>query len=304
MRILIAGASGFIGSALASSLAGDGHEVVRLGRLESHGVDATIDVAMRTLDLRGTAGDIGDFDVVYQLLGAPLLPIRWGPKRKEAIRSSRIATTDIVARAIAAAAHKPAFILGCAIGYYGLRGDEALDERSNAGAGMIADLCGAWEEAATPAREAGSRVVYARSGIVIGKEGLAMRLQLPIFRLGLGGRLGDGRQWMSWIALRDQVHALRFVADNEAIAGPVNLVAPNPVTNAEFTAELAAALRKRAPFVVPKAALLALAGKTTTEEFLLASQRVAPRVLQAAGFDFDFPTVDGAIQALLAEPTS
>ena len=292
MRILLAGASGFIGSALATSLSADGHEVVALGR------PATIDVAARSLDLSSAGGDIGSFDVVYQLLGAPLLPIRWGPKRREAIRSSRLVTTDILARAIAAASSHPTFVIGCAIGYYGLRGDELLDETSSPGSGFLADLSQSWEQAGAPARAAGARVVLCRSGIVLGAGGGALKLQIPLFRLGLGARLGTGRQWTSWIALDDEVRALRFVVDHDSIEGPVNLVAPNPVTNADFTAELAAAFGKRAPLSVPAVALYVAAGKVTTDEFLLASQRVAPRVLQSAGFDFEHPTLDTALRTV------
>lgn len=298
MRILLAGASGFIGGVLASSLRADGHEVVAMGRPGSERASATIDVAARALDFSDVGGDIGSFDAVYQLLGAPLVPIRWGPKRREAIRSSRLVTTDILARAIAAASSRPTLVVGCAIGYYGIRGDELLDETSSAGSGFLADLSHSWEQAAAPARAAGARVVLCRSGIVLGANGGALKLQIPLFRLGLGARLGSGRQWTSWIALSDEVRALRFVLEHDSIEGPVNLVAPNPVTNADFTTELAAAFGKKALLSVPVAALYAATGRVTTEEFLLASQRVAPRVLQSAGFDFEHPTLDTALRVV------
>lgn len=300
MRILLAGASGFIGGALASSLKTDGHEVVAVGRPGSARAEGFIDVDSRALDLSNAGGDIGSFDVVYQLLGAPLVPLRWGPRRREAIRSSRLTTTDILARAIGEASQHPTFIIGCAVGYYGARGDELLDETSSPGIGFLADLSKSWEQAGAPATSAGARVVLARSGIVLGAGGGALKLQVPLFRAGLGGRLGSGRQWTSWIALEDEVRALRFVAEHQTIEGPVNLVAPNPVTNADFTHQLADALGKRAPFVVPKAALYAAAGKVTSEEFLLASQRVAPRVLQSAGFTFEHPTLDTALRAVIS----
>lgn len=299
MRILLAGASGFIGGALASSLKTDGHDVVALGRPGSPHAAATIDVDARELDLSRAGDDMGSFDVVYQLLGAPIVPFRWGPRRREAMRSSRLATTDILARAVARASKSPTFIIGCAVGYYGPRGDELLDETSAPGSGFLADLSKSWEQAGAPAKAAGARVVFARSGIVLGAGGGALKLQIPLFRLGLGGRLGGGRQWTSWIALEDEVRALRFIADHDTIEGPVNLVAPNPVTNAEFTAQLGAALGKRAPFSVPTTALYLAAGKVTTEEFLLASQRVAPRVLQSAGFDFNHPTLDTALRTAI-----
>jgi uncharacterized protein (TIGR01777 family) len=298
MRILLGGASGFIGKALALSLQRDGHEVVALGRPGSARSTATIDIAARSLDLTGAGGDIGSFDVVFQTLGAPLVPWRWSPKRREAIRASRITTTEIIARAIAASDTKPDLVIGAAVGYYGSRGDEVLTESSATGEGMLADLCRAWENAGASAADAGARVVIGRSGIVLGQAGGMLLPQLPLFRLGLGARLGTGLQWMSWISLTDEVRALRFLAEQKDLNGPVNLVAPRAATNTEFTEELAHALGRRAPFTVPRAALLALAGQETTDEFLLASQRAVPSVLEAAGFTFDFPDLGDAIRVV------
>jgi uncharacterized protein len=298
MRILLGGASGFIGKALALSLQADGHEVTALGRAGSPRSIATIDVSSRTLDLTRAGGDIGSFDVVFLVLGAPLVPWRWSPERREAIRASRIATTEIVARAIAASDAKPDLVIGAAVGYYGSRGDEVLTETSSPGDGMLADLCRAWETAGAPASAAGARVVVARSGVVLGQAGGMLLPQLPLFRLGLGTRLGTGLQWMSWISLQDEVRALRFLADHRELAGPVNLVGPRAVTNTEFTEELAHALGRRAPFTVPRAALVAVAGKETTDEFLLASQRAVPEVLEAAGFSFDFADIGAAIRVV------
>jgi uncharacterized protein len=298
MRILLGGASGFIGKALSLSFQADGHEVVALGRSSSTRSAATIDVSSRTLDLTRAGGDIGGFDVVFMLLGAPLVPWRWSPERREAIRASRITTTEIVARAIAASDAKPDLVIGAAVGYYGSRGDEVLTESSDSGEGMLADLCRAWESAGASAAAAGARVVVARSGVVLGQAGGMLLPQLPLFRLGLGARLGTGLQWMSWISLQDEVRALRFLAEHREIAGPVNLVAPKAVTNTEFTEELAHALRRRAPFTVPRAALIVLAGQETTDEFLLASQRTAPEVLEGAGFAFDFADIAAAIRVV------
>jgi uncharacterized protein (TIGR01777 family) len=296
MRVLLGGASGFIGKALSLSLQADGHEVVALGRASSPRSVATIDVASRSLDLTRAGGDIGGFDVVFLLLGAPLVPWRWSPVRRETIRASRITTTEIVARAIAASDAKPDLVLGAAVGYYGSRGDEVLTEASGSGEGMLADLCRAWESASAPASAAGARVVIARSGVVLGQGGGMLLPQLPLFRLGLGARLGTGLQWMSWISLPDEVRALRFLAEHRALAGPVNLVAPRAVTNTEFTEELAHALGRRAPFTLPRTTLFALAGKETTDEFLLASQRAVPDVLEGAGFSFDFADIGDAIR--------
>jgi uncharacterized protein len=298
MRILLGGASGFIGKALATSLHADGNEVVALGRASSARSVATIDVLTRSFDLTRAGGDIGSFDVVFLLLGAPLVPWRWSPVRREAIRASRITTTEIVARAIAASDAKPNLVIGAAVGYYGSRGDEVLTESSGAGEGMLADLCRAWESAGASATAAGARVVVARSGVVLGQAGGMLLPQLPLFRLGLGARLGTGLQWMPWISLADEVRALRFLADRRELAGPVNLVAPRAVTNTEFTEELAHALRRRAPFTVPRAALLAAAGKETTDEFLLASVRAVPEVLEGAGFSFDFADIGTAIRVV------
>ncbi|HEY5271661.1 MAG TPA: TIGR01777 family oxidoreductase [Acidimicrobiales bacterium] len=300
MRILLGGASGFIGKALALSLEGDGHEVVALGRPSSPRSVAIIDVSTRSLDLTKAGGDIGSFDVVFQVLGAPLVPWRWSPVRREAIRASRITTTDIIARAIAESDDKPDLVIGAAVGYYGSRGDEILTESSGPGDGMLADLCRAWELAGTPAADSGARVVVARTGVVLGQAGGMLLPQLPLFRLGLGARLGTGLQWMSWISLTDHVRALRFLAEHHELTGPVNLVAPRAVTNTEFTEELAHALGRRAPLTVPRAALLAIAGQETTDEFLLASQRAVPRVLEGAGFSFDFPDIAAAIRVVTA----
>jgi hypothetical protein len=298
MRILLGGASGYIGKALALSLQRDGHEVVALGRPGSPRSVATIDTKARSLDLTGAGGDIGSFDVVFQTLGAPLVPWRWSPERREAIRASRITTTEILARAIAAADHRPDLVIGAAVGYYGSRGDEVLTESSRGGDGMLADLCRAWENAGAPAAQSGARVVIARSGVVLGQAGGMLLPQLPLFRLGLGARLGTGLQWMSWIALTDEVRALRFLAEHKELHGPVNLVAPRAVTNTEFTDELAHALGRRAPFTVPRTALLALAGQETTDEFLLASQRAVPSVLDDAGFSFEFSEIGEAIRVV------
>jgi uncharacterized protein len=272
--------------------------VLALGRPSSARSVATIDVSSRSLDLTRAGGDIGSFDVIFLLLGAPLVPWRWSPERREAIRASRITTTDIVARAIASSDAKPDLVIGAAVGYYGSRGDEVLTESSSSGEGMLADLCRAWESAGAPAVAAGARVVVARSGVVLGQAGGMLLPQLPLFRLGLGARLGTGLQWMSWISLQDEIRALRFLADHREIAGPVNLVAPQAVTNTEFTEELAHALKRRAPFTVSRTALIALAGKETTDEFLLASQRTVPEVLEGAGFSFDFADVAGALRVV------
>lgn len=296
MRVLLAGATGFIGSALADSLRADGHEVVGLGRSASPEVPATISIEERRIDLGERS--IEEFDVVYQLLGAPLAPKRWSAKRREQIRSSRITTTEILARAIALAeTDPPAFVVGTAVGWYGSRGDELLDEHSSAGDGVLAELCRSWEAAAAPARAAGARVVTARTGVVIGAGGGFLAPLLPVFRAGLGARLGDGRQWLAWIALADEVRALRELGERPDATGPYNLVAPTPVRNSDFTALLAASLGRRARLVVPRLALRLGAGPVATDELLLASQRVVPRRLEQAEFSFTLPSLAEALAA-------
>jgi uncharacterized protein (TIGR01777 family) len=298
MRVLLGGASGFIGRALALSLRDDGHDVVALGRPTSARAVATIDIEHRELDLTRAGGGIDSFDVVFQLLGAPLVPWRWSPTRRETIRASRVATTDIISRAIAAADRRPDLIIGSAVGYYGSRGDEILTEESDSGTGTLADLCRAWENAGDPARSAGARVVTARTGIVLGQGGGTLLPEIPLFRLGLGARLGDGRQWTSWISLSDEIRALRFIAENQELTGAFNLTSPRPVTNIEFTEELAHALGRHAPFTVPRAALAVAAGRETTDEMLLASQRALPAALLGAGFNFEFPDLVAALRVV------
>jgi hypothetical protein len=209
-----------------------------------------------------------------------------------------VTTTDILSRAIAAADHHPDLVLGAAVGYYGSRGDEVLTEDVGSGEGTLADLCRAWEIASENAAAAGGRVAIARTGIVIGQGGGAILPQLPLFRLGLGTRLGDGQQWTSWIALGDEVRALRFLGDHHELSGAFNLVAPRPVTNIEFTEELAHAVGRRAKFSIPRWALVATAGAETTDEMLLASQRALPARLLEAGFSFNLPELGDALRVV------
>lgn len=300
MRALVSGASGFIGKALVARLERDGYEVHRIVRSAPGPGEVLLDVDNRTLDISRLApGALEDLHAVYHLAGEPITARRWGPAKREAIRSSRIATTDALARAIATWPARPAVLVsGSAIGIYGDRGDEVLDESSATGDGFLAEVCRAWEAATAPARDIGVRVVNVRTGLVLGDGGLLGEM-LPLFRRGLGGRLGDGRQWMSWIALVDEVAALVHAASTTSLSGPCNLVSPNPVRNSEFTSELGEALGKRQRVAVPRVLLELALGHQTAHEMALASQRVLPRQLKESGFAFSCPTVHDALREAL-----
>ena len=293
MRVAISAASGLIGSALARSLAADGTEVLRLVRRAARSADEIgwdpADTA-RGLDPARLAG----VNAVVHLSGAPIASGRWTPARKAELRASRIDSTTILARAMAAASPPPAaLVCASATGYYGDTGDRVTDESSPPGAGFLAGLVADWEAAADPARAAGIRVTHFRSGVVLSRGGgMLGRLLLP-FRLGLGAKVGSGRQYFSWISGTDEVRAIRFLLENTQAEGAYNLTAPEPVTNAEFTRALAAALHRPALIAVPSAALRAVLGEVASE--LLGSQRVVPARLQAAGFGFEQPDIATAL---------
>ena len=237
-------------------------------------------------------------DAVIHLAGEPVAH-RWTDDRKRAIRNSRVRSTELLADAVRAMRTKPAvFLSGSAIGYYGDRGDDLLDESSGAGRGFLADVCVDWERAAAPIADAGVRVVTLRTGVVLSPTGGALGRLLPIFRLGGGGPIGSGRQWLSWIGLIDHVRAMEHAMHTESVHGPVNLVAPNPVTNADFATILGRVLSRPAIVPVPAFALELLYGEMARAT-LLAGQRVVPKALSAAGFAFETPTLEGALRAEL-----
>lgn len=285
MRTLVSGANGFLGSALVARLRAEGHEVHRLVRSAPKGSDVVIDLGARRIDDARLPGGLGAIDAVFHLMGEPITPARWGPSKRERLRSSRIASTDLVARAVAQhGASGSVLVCASAIGIYGDRGEEVLDEDSGSGEGFLAELCRAWESAADPARAAGIRVVHLRTGLVLGNGGGLLAAQLPAFRLGLGARLGSGRQWNSWIALEDEIAAMLHAMTCKQLAGPCNLVAPAPVRNRELTDAIAAAVGKRALLAVPRVAIEAAIGRDNARELALASQRVLPKRLLATGF--------------------
>jgi hypothetical protein len=295
MRIAITGASGLIGSALAADLAHDGHEVLRLVRRSARTAgEVAWDPMTGSVDRAALAGT----DAVVHLAGAGVGDRRWTAAYKRQILDSRVQGTGAIASAVAALDPAPRVLVSAsAVGYYGDTGDRAVDETAPRGEGFLAEVVEAWEAAAEPARAAGIRVVHPRTGLVVASGGGAWRRMLPIFRLGAGGRLGGGRQYWSFISLTDEVRALRHLIDGD-LAGPVNLTAPEPVTNAEATRALGHVLHRPAALPVPSLALKAVLGEFSIE--VLGSQRVVPTRLLASGFTFRHPTIDAALAAALA----
>lgn len=299
MRIAISGSRGFLGSSLVNVLKSEGHEIHPIVRHAPRRGEIGIDLAKHSLDCSQIEGQsIGAVDIVYNLAGEALTPGRWNSRKREEIRSSRISSTDVIARAIAKSPETPNVLVNAsASGYYGSRGDEILTEQSAAGEGFLAEVCRAWESATAPARAVGVRVVHARTGVVIGKDGGILKAVTPLFRLGLGGRLGGGTQWMSPISLADEIRALVFVAMNEDVHGPCNFTSPVPITNAEFTKALGSALHRPTLLHVPEIGLRLALGNRVTDEMVLASQRIVPAQLQSAGFQFRLPLIDEALGA-------
>ena len=293
MKILVSGSHGLVGKALIKSLTSDGHEIVRLvrgkpsgaGEIEWHPNQGTLDAA----SLEG-------LDAVVHLAGESIASGRWSDEKKRAIRDSRVKGTALLSDTLAKLSQPPAvFVSASAIGYYGNRGDELLTEKSLAGNDFLASVCVDWEKATKPAIEKGIRTVHARFGIILdAKEGALAKMLTP-FRMGVGGRIGNGKQWMSWIAIEDVVNGLKFLIRDGSINGPVNFVAPNPVTNAEFTKTLGRVLSKPTLFPMPEFGVRLAFGEMG-DALLLSSQRVKPGVLT----QFNWPTLDAALRHLLA----
>jgi len=281
MRIAITGSHGLIGSALLTRLEGEGHTVVRVPR-----------GAFDPATLEGA-------DAIVHLAGAGIGDHRWSDSYKAEILGSRVQGTTTLAETIHDLKNKPRVLLsGSAVGWYGPRGDEVLDETSASGAGFLADVCRQWEAATAPAESAGVRTVHLRTGIVLAAKGGALRKQLPLFRLGLGGRFGSGKQWQSWISIDDEVGAIVHLLTAD-VEGPVNLTAPNPVTAAEFASTLGTVLRRPSFLPVPSFGPKLLLGKEAAEELLFAGQRVVPTKLTASGYSFAYPELAGALAALV-----
>ncbi|MGW5353715.1 TIGR01777 family oxidoreductase [Streptomyces sp. NPDC004031] len=295
MRIAVTGASGLIGGALRAGLERDGHEVVRLVRREPAGPDEVRwDPAAGRLDPR----DLTGVEAVVHLAGAGVGDRRWTAARKKVLYDSRVVGTRTLAEALAAMDVPPrVLVCGSAIGYYGDTGDRPVDESAPAGHGFLAELVRDWEAAAQPAAAAGIRTAFARTGLVVAREGGAWGRLFPIFRAGLGGRLGNGRQFWSFISLRDELAALRHILDTPALTGPVNLTAPEPLTNREVTAAMGRVLHRPTLAAVPAPVLRAALGEFAGD--VLGSQRVLPARLLESGFTFAQPGIDDAIRAAL-----
>lgn len=297
-RVAIAGASGLIGRALADSLRTSGRSVVRLVR---GGPDAPDTISWDPAVGRIAAEALEGFDAIVNLAGENVGEGRWTAARRKAIRQSRTAVTRTLVAAIARLRRKPGVLVNAsAVGFYGERGEDLLTETSSAGRGFLAEVCQAWEAEAFAAERAGVRVVVARFGVVLARQGGALAKMLPLFRCGLGGRMGDGRQWMSWITLADAVRALAHLMERPQSHGPYNLTAPEPVTNARFTAALAAALRRPAVFPAPAWGLRTVLGEMA-DATVLASARAVPAKLREEGFRFDQPEIATALQAFFAK---
>lgn len=295
MKIIVTGASGLIGKPLVKVLRKHGHEVVQLVRRTAQANESQWNPATGQIN----ASVIDGADAVIHLSGAGIGDRRWTAKYKQELLESRTKTTALLASTIANSAKKPSvFLSGSAIGIYGPRGDEELTEQSSSGSSFLADICKQWEAAAKPAVDAGVRTVYLRTGIVLTPLGGALKKQLPLFKLGLGGKFGDGRAWQSWISLDDELAAIEYLLTAN-ISGAANLTAPNPVTNAEFTNSMARTLKRLAILPIPKFGPKLLLGGELADALLFTGQRVMPIELQKSGFTFQHQTIDIALRALL-----
>ena len=295
MKIVISGASGLIGTQLVEQLQQHGHDVVRLVRRAANTGEIMWDPKAGVLSASALEGA----DAVIHLSGAGIGDKRWTASYKREILESRTITTSLIANTIANMSRKPSvFLCGSAIGIYGPRGDEQLTEVSTNGTSFLADVCEQWEAAAKPASEAGVRTVLLRTGIVLTTKGGALKKQLPLFQLGLGGKFGNGKQWQSWISINDEVGAIEHLLTTN-VSGAVNLTAPNPVTNAEFTSTLARVVKRPAFLPIPPFAPKAILGGELADALLFTGQRVIPAALNASGYKFVHPTLEVALRALL-----
>jgi uncharacterized protein (TIGR01777 family) len=310
MKIALTGASGLIGTQLMDALLRDGHELTQFSRPNSApastkasgaGAAASVvrqaswDPSRKLIDSSALEG----IDAVIHLAGVGIADTRWTRQQKDRILTSRTLGTSLLATALAAMDQPPAVLLsGSAIGYYGEHGDEILDESGTPGSDFTARVCIDWEAAAQPALDAGIRVAFLRTGIVQSTEGGALAKQLPFFKLGLGGKVGSGKQYISWISIEDEVRAIQFLLTHE-LSGAVNLTAPEPVTNAEYTKILGGVLH-RPTTILPITGPRLLFGKELADSLLLTSSRVVPAALLEAGFTFSYPELEPALAALLA----
>jgi uncharacterized protein (TIGR01777 family) len=294
-KVLVSGSSGLIGNALGSALRASGHDVKRLVRGKATAPDQ---ISWNPAEPLPSASFSG-FDAVVHLAGESIVG-RWTEDKKRRIVESRVPATRYLAAALAEAQQRPrVFICASAVGYYGDRGEEVLSEDRPSGEGFTAELCRQWEAAAQSVANAGIRAVQIRTGIVLSADGGALGKMLPPFRMGLGGNLGNGRQWMPWIDVGDVIGAIQHLLTAESTSGPVNMVSPNSVRNAEFTKTLAAVLHRPAIFPMPALAARLAFGQMA-DELLLASQRVEPSKLVSSGYKFQRPDLRSALESILA----
>jgi uncharacterized protein len=312
MKILVTGSTGLVGRALVAALAKEGHSVCRLVRPATNVND---DAGGFNVAWNPATGELGGAavgpDAVVHLSGASIAEGRWTKKRKAELKASRVEVTRALVEAIGRMNAKPAvFVSASAIGYYGNRGDEILREESAAGDGFLAETAKEWEAEALKAEAWRTRVVLARFGIILAKQGGVLPRMVTPFRMGVGGRLGSGKQWMSWIALEDVIGILKLCLERTPIqgavqfapiSGPLNVVSPEPVTNADFTKELARVLHRPAIFPAPAFALRLALGREMADALLLASQRVVPKKLDQIGYGFRYPTLSSILSAVFSE---
>lgn len=300
MKLVVSGSSGLVGSALLPALTAAGHDVGRLVR--PGGSPGPSDIAWDPAAGQIDAGRLAGVDAVVHLAGENIAAGRWNESRKEAIRKSRVDGTLLLSRALAGLQRRPGTLVSAsAIGFYGDRGDEVLRESSPRGRGFLPAVCVAWESATEPAEKAGVRVVHLRFGVILSPRGGALKKMLLPFRLGLGGRVGNGRQYMSWIAIEDAVGAIQHALGAGQLRGAVNAVSPSPVTNIEFTRALGRALRRPTPAPLPAFAARLMFGEMA-DALLLASTRVVPDALRTSGFSFHHPDIEPALRHLLTAP--
>ncbi len=299
MKILMTGVTGLIGRALCQKLKSENHTIVGLSRSSEKSANLAVDELLKWDGLSRLPQEyLQGVDAVVHLAGEPVAEGRWTDERKKRIRDSRIISTRSLVEAMRAAATKPGvFVCGSAVGFYGDRADEELDEHSPQGTGFLADVCKAWEAEAHHAREFGIRVVEVRTGVVFAKDGGALKKILPPFKLGAGGPLGNGRQWFPWIHLDDIVGLFKFALNTPTLNEPINGTAPEIVTNAEFTKQLGNVLHRPAFLPVPAFALQLLFGEMAV--VLLASQRALPKVALAAGYNFKYPSLTPALENIV-----
>ena len=315
MNLLVTGSSGLIGSALVKRLSRDGHRTTRLvrratrpptgpalepSRVGSGTSEVHWDPSQGVIDLDGLEA-AGPFDGVVHLAGAGIGDKRWSPTRKQTLVDSRTGSTWLLVNSLLHVAPRPPVLISAsAVGYYGDGGDRELTEEAPNGAGFLGELCKLWEQATAPAAEAGIRTVNLRSGIVLSASGGALAKMLPPFKLGLGGKLGTGTQYQSWITLDDEVDVILRALVDGSVIGPLNATAPRPVTNAELSAAIARAVHRPCFLTVPKTALRLALGSEMADEMLLAGQRAVPAGLSAIGYTFHHPDLDEALRHVMA----